>query len=1285
MALLQHGIAKSGVAAFYSQEIGGSLRFNMAGGPYLSRTMGTATDGKKCTISFWVKKNDIVNSTTTARFMSAYSGTGNQFHMQWGDGATGVGDQWNVNGGENSSNQGLRMTTAPLRDPSAWYHCVWSYNSTSGSESVVLYINGVAQTSSYTDAPTTNLVTSATKSGTVLYIGYINSSSLDIQLAEMHLIDGQALDPTSFGEFKSGAWIPKAYEGLYGNNGFYFDFTSSNYSNPNMLDSSGNSNNFAASGGIDTHDFVLDSPTNNFATLNPSFYFGGSIDDGNLKHTSGGSWVGAPSTIAMSSGKWYAEFIGRDANNISVGVMATGGDTQKNLGTSNLGYMGKYSDSYGWVNNFGTVYKANNDVTSSYGSAPSNDDVIMVAFDADSGELYTGKNGTWFNSSNPATSTSPMYSSIPMTNTAYYFASGLENANGYWNFGQDSTFGGATSAGGNADENGYGDFKYSVPSGYLALCTANLPTPAADPASDVEPRDYFEAFLWEGNGGGQQVGDVIKKPADTTTISNSLIFNQPDTAYLSRTPSASTTTNSATTFTVSCWFKPTGHSNDYQTIWMASTGDATVDRIMLRYNSAADDNKLLINNDNGFGMTTTAAFKDTSRWYHIVVAVDTRSSVTQSDRVKVWVDGVLQTLTVTTAASADETTKWNQNYPHKIGDSTYYSGRNLDGYLAEFHNIDGTAYEASDFGNFDANGIWIPKAVTGLTYGDNGFYLDFSDNTSTTTLGADSSGNGNDWTLNNFATTDQVADSPTNNFMTMSPTHDFSNGTFSEGNLKVTTGTSEYGCALSSFILRDRGKYFCEITQGSGSYTQFGCASTAKAFTTTLGLGSGTDSFCYVQNDGSYRAGGGNDEAYGATWTSGDVIGMALNLDDHEVTFYKNGTSQGTLSIIQENRNLLENTQYHVAISDNDAGGGTTCTFNFGQKTFYGTDGAGTLPTGFTAISENNITVDDQNLESPDLVWVKNRDNADNHYIYDEVRGIAKAWASDDYYAEIDTPRGLIDFNTNGFTVGDDGGVNRANQSYVAWTWKANGSGSDSTSQMGGAGTGASATTSANSDLGIGITKYYIGSSPDTYKSIPHGLGATPEFIIVKNLDSGQWPVVHHHKLGANGYLNLGLNTNAAQSDISYFRTGYFDSTHFYVGGANETGVASTNFISYCFVGKEGFSKFGEYKDSSGSNYNTDSPFVYCGFRPAWIFIKSTSGGRPFVIYDNKRSPENPAILWLQPDTTHGDQSDATNHDIDFMANGFKVKGGSGDVNTTGETYIFAAFAEMPFKYATAR
>ena len=1282
MSIIQGHAKSSGVSAFYSQEIGGSLRFPRSTTSYLSRTFGTpSTNGEKVfTISVWLKRagntgnnNYIIDGHTANEHVLAFEGDLLRF------GAWAGSDEFN-----------LKTNARKLRDSTAWYHIVCAVDTREAvaSDRVTFYINGEELNPSELQGtyPSQNYTGRLNVSGNTAQIGRWGSSTgreFEGYMADFHFIDAQKLSASDFGEAKSGTWIPKAYEGTYGNNGFRLEFAG------NTNDTSGNSNNWTAAGGIGTHDYMLDSPTNNFAKINYWPYFGGVLSEADLKHQSNGSWVGAPSTFGMGSGKWYAEFIARDANNISVGVMATEGDTQKNLGTSNLGYMGKYSDSYGWVNNFGTVYKANNDVTVSYGSAPSNDDIIRVAFDADNGELYVGKGATWFNSSDPATNTSPMYSSIPVTNKFYYFASGLENANGVWNFGQDSTFAGATTAGGNSDDNGHGDFKYAVPSGYLALCTANLPTPAADPASDVEPRDYFETFTYSGNDGGQQIGDVIKKPADTTTISNSLVFDG-SSEYLSHTTSG--TSSGQDQITVSFWIKNWKlDTSTFNHIWSALEGGSDLCFYMAMTTTHTIRFYFDETPSGSVGPTyfdTPMAFTDTSRWYHVHLKVDLNQSTT-AEKYQVWVDGVQQTFSYTVQGGVQETNVdlFQNGTTHNIGRYIGNSSQHLGMYLAELHAVDGTAHDPTDFGNFDANGIWIPKTVTGITYGTNGFYLDFSDNTSTTTLGEDQAGS-NNWTLNNFATTDQVPDSPTNSYPIISGTNKNSGTALSDGNLEFRNTSGQiHNSAIATQRLPKQGKWYWEakvITDSSPATNAIGIASSSFDNTPTP---SGAGNFFYNEGIGWYGNTGGlfGSATYGVEVESGsattfgnnDIIGVEYDADEKTMYFRKNGTliDYHYVNINDSAYDFLPATSAYGDL----AGSGTRGNiFNFGQKTLYGTDGAGTLPTGFSLLTEDNIAVNEDNLESPDLVWVKSRDQARHSGLWDSVRGVRQLLQTSSTDLETDRPYGVLDFNKNGFTLQYDPSwhYNEAGQDEVAWCWKAGTSFSNS------AGTNDASIASSgsvNTESGFSITTFTATGSNET---VAHGLSAKPDMIIIIRRDgSGSDQIVYHSSLGATKNLRFN-NSDEARTDSTFFNNTEPTSSVFTIGG---TRFADTRtYVAYCFSGKEGYSRFGLYKDSAGSDYNKDSPFIYLGFRPAWILIKSTSTGRAWAIYDNKRTPVNPAYLWLQT-STNTEQSDSTNMDIDFMANGFKVKGGSGLINTTNEEYVFAAFAEMPLKYATAR
>jgi hypothetical protein len=335
-------------------EIDNSLRFNHGSSDELARTMGTATDGKKCTISFWIKKCRIEGSTTTVRFMQAYSGVGNQFHSQWGDGSTSPGDQWDISPGEQSGNAGIRMTNATYRDPSAWYHYLWYWDSV--AQLSTLYVNGEAQSSSINDAVVLNQITSATKSVTSFRIQSSFSGQAEFYLAEFYIIDGQALDPTNFGEFDedSGIWKPIAYEGTFGNNGCYLEFKDSSALGD---DTSGNGNDFTVYN-LTSIDQTTDTPTNNFATLNPLAIMSTvssiqTLSEGNLKAVSSGNWRFAYGSIPMSLGKWYVEVkisSSGGSNYVTIGLnpdnFSNGADTAHSHSTTGVWYS---SNGQKWV------------------------------------------------------------------------------------------------------------------------------------------------------------------------------------------------------------------------------------------------------------------------------------------------------------------------------------------------------------------------------------------------------------------------------------------------------------------------------------------------------------------------------------------------------------------------------------------------------------------------------------------------------------------------------------------------------------------------------------------------------------------------------------------------------------------------------------------------------------------------------------------------------------------------------------------------------------------------
>ena len=778
-------------------------------------------------------------------------------------------------------------------------------------------------------------------------------------------------------------------------------------------------------------------------------------------------------------------------------------------------------------------------------------------------------------------------------------------------------------------------------------------------------------------------------------IENSLRLNDDDSAFLSFTPSSA---GNRRTFTFSCWVKR-GNLDSSGEMYLFSAGHTDFNNFGgLEFLA----NEIALQNYNSgtqvIARTGNTLFRDTAAWYNIVWQFDSTQS-TAADRTKLYVNGTQ--ITAFDGSDSDLTLNYegqfNDARQHVIGcrqaasQSAFY-----DGYITEINFIDGTALTPSSFGETKEN-IWIPKDTSGLTFGTNGFRLQFKNSSvgsaSSSNIGADTSGNDNHFASTNVATTDNMVDTPTDNFCVMNPSghsNSATPGTLSDGNLVVNTGdakTITYG----TFAIPTSGKYYFEVTAGTTNSTELGLAVRRDSSTFRR--------FAYRANGDSVTNTTISGSAPFASFTSGDVIGVAVDSDTPDVEFFKNGSSQGSINIDFS----LDSGDLFPFVTDTDSSASCVVTFNFGATAF-----AQTVPSGFdTKLStanlpapaidpaggENPLEYWDAQLHTgnggtqeissfafqPNWVWIKNRDNADNHYMYDSVRGATKTIHPDDTAVEFTSANALQSFDSDGFTTGSDGGTNRSSQDYVAWAWKAG----TSQSFSGESGTSDS-TVSSSTEAGFSIVKYTGGST----ERVKHGLGAAPEWILVKDLDSASNWAVYHVGLTSDNFLEL--NGTGAQSSgsnprflSSTYSTSVPTSTYFFV--RNYSGSTTNNtgneYIAYCFAPKEGYSKFGSYDDNVvGSDYENTSPFVYTGFRVGWLMIKGTSAGREWVMYDNKRTPDDG--VYLRANTNAVEQTDATNHDISFVSNGFKIRGGSGDINTTGESYIYMAFADQPLKFA---
>ena len=302
----------------------------------------------------------------------------------------------------------------------------------------------------------------------------------------------------------------------------------------------------------------------------------------------------------------------------------------------------------------------------------------------------------------------------------------------------------------------------------------------------------------------------------------------------------------------------------------------------------------------------------------------------------------------------------------------------------------------------------------------------------------------------------------------------------------------------------------------------------------------------------------------------------------------------------------------------------------------------------------------------PDWVWIKRRGATNTHTLWDAVRGTTKWIESNSNNAEQTYAGGLTAFGTDGFSIGDGGDINTNSASQVAWNWKANGAGSADTSGT------INSTISANTTAGFSIVKY-VGDGTGGNNTIAHGLGAVPGVVLYKNLDSARNWIVYHKGIGATKNLYLDLN-NSQNTASNTFNNVAPTSTFLNVNdsvGVNESG---DNHVAYCFAEIKGYSKFGSYT----GNANVDGPFVYTGFKPAFIITKRYNANENWYIKDNKRSVSNPVDEALYANGNNAELTGWSGATTDYLSNGFKVRTTDTAHNGSGDSYLYMAFAEEP-------
>ena len=307
----------------------------------------------------------------------------------------------------------------------------------------------------------------------------------------------------------------------------------------------------------------------------------------------------------------------------------------------------------------------------------------------------------------------------------------------------------------------------------------------------------------------------------------------------------------------------------------------------------------------------------------------------------------------------------------------------------------------------------------------------------------------------------------------------------------------------------------------------------------------------------------------------------------------------------------------------------------------------------------------------PDLVWIKRRNQAANHNLFDSVRGATKIIKSNLTNAETTLTDSLKSFDSNGFTLGDDatvGEVNPITYLMCSWNWKAGGTASSNTDGS------ITSSVSANTTAGFSIVKFNTnGQSSSSTVTCGHALNAVPKMIILKPLVTDNW-YVYHVGIGNAKYINL--DTTSAETSNSNTWGSTTPTSSLFSINTTFWGVNTNDIIGYCFAEKKGYSKFGSYT----GNGNADGTFVYTGFKPAFVLLKQTNSTNYWNIYDNKRDIDNAVGKRLHPNRSDAETS---NTDMDFLSNGFKLRNSGANQNGSGSTYIYMAFAENPFVTST--
>ena len=544
---------------------------------------------------------------------------------------------------------------------------------------------------------------------------------------------------------------------------------------------------------------------------------------------------------------------------------------------------------------------------------------------------------------------------------------------------------------------------------------------------------------------------------------------------------------------------------------------------------------------------------------------------------------------------------------------------------------------------------------------------------------------------------DFLKDSPTNgsqtdtgvggevvgNYATLNPIGG-GGGTLANGNLEVSTTVEQ---ASLGTLAMTSGKWYWEVTLTTSTNPRVGVFNISGSPSDTR-LGATANGWALI-NSPSRVFYNGTTTSYGSfSGASGNIVMVAYDADLGRIWYGENGTWLASGNpVTNSNPSQTSVTGGAIVPASCSGTGSNVHNFNFGQRPF-----AYTAPSGFKALCTTNLptptildgsdymdvvlyegngstqTISGLNF-SPDFVWIKERNSAENHQLQDIVRGATNRLFSNLTAAESADASSLTSFNSDGFSLGLASNYNGLNDTYVAWTWDA---GSSTVTNNDGS---ISSQVRANASAGFSIVTWTGTGSNST---VGHGLGTAPAMYIVKSRTSSLAWSVYHSALGANERLKLSGDTEA-QASTTYWNNTAPTSTVFSVGTSPAENSSGADRVTYCFAPVAGYSAFGSYVGNVA-----DGPFVYTGFRPRWIMIKRTDVSDDWQIRDTTLNTYNPMQKTLFANLPQ-EEVTLTDRDYDILSNGFKIRGTDIEINASGGTYIYAAFAENPFSIARAR